>query len=118
MCLAPAFSGITAHHAEPTQCTPATSTQDGVSNPADWPSELLKPAPWGEVSSDKFAFAAPLTELKKWLPTHPEKIAQFYDVVQARRWCGQLTYKLLASPWRRLDELERRRAAAPTMCCW
>lgn len=58
--------------------------QDGVSDPADWPSELLKPAPWGDVSSDKFAFAAPLVELKKWVPTRPDNITRFYDVVQAR----------------------------------
>lgn len=59
------------------------TTQDGVSDPADWPSELAKPAPWGDLSSNKFAFAAPFAELKKWLPTRPDKITQFYDVVQA-----------------------------------
>ena len=58
------------------------TTQDGVSNPADWPAELLKPAPWGDLSSDKFSFAVPMADLKKWLPTAPDRITKFYDVVQ------------------------------------
>lgn len=88
-----------------------------MSNPADWPSELLKRATWGDMSSDKFSFAAPLAELKKWLPTNPEKITQFYDVVQVRRWCGEMMHAPLTSPWRRVDEHKGCPVAAPAMCC-
>ena len=38
--------------------------QEGISDPKDWPAQLLHPAPWGEIGSSKFDIASPRSSLE------------------------------------------------------
>lgn len=45
---------------------------------------------WGEIGSRKYAFAVPTSMLRQYVPSNPDRVSRFYDVVSWREPCANM----------------------------